>query len=829
MMLHPFQNSLLASKAFCLMLFGWCSVLPGACILQDNQIQSYLDQHGLTELSEAYLRGQLDRAQSKQEKISIANRLAHFYIEQSAAGEHGSELGKQLKDLLARFPELDDPQFNVALLQIEYRECKALFQNWIESKRDEKIRDELNEKWNSFDIELNRLKNSVDADNYRVVSQLEYFAGWSRYYLAISISDGGQRAEILKNSARSFRELLDLTDSQSIEDVDHEWLNLESIWNIRCLIGLGMVEQARKNEVAASACFDRILNDDSQQSMRDETRQWQFHSYYFAGLMRQAVKLSEQLFVENRASTDFWSSLVVAGRVWIDPESIEAKRLTMIGLTGLAKSNRFDLVLKHLETHDIQLTPDSFYASWIAAKVSTNQFEQTRDKEKLKLAYKLIQSALDFSGAIKDESSVANAKWLNAWIEYKLGDLEKAAESFQTVAQFVRYSRPDLSSQALWTRIQILRQLSSAEKRFQIQLAAAQSQLKRWFPESRYVQIAEFEQKRNQIISLSPSEVIQRLQSIDEQDPNFETAQLDIANASYQLWEEAHNSKTANSELAFSDLSDRVNFYFDRLPNASAEKKLQCGLLLVEAFLKRRPINIELTESWIQLLKNIAQKVDDDHPAKSELLIKEMKWAEHQNRNDESLEIAQWLADNGATTSQKNMGLIRLANHAESELEIATAENKKSIRRKLVGHYTKLVDHMDADQVQLKNSSNLRLALLRLGDLQMKEGNFKAADAHFGRLIAAFPNDGMILLGRARCSMAIGKPQDAMDDWRVLAKGSPTGSELWLEAKYYIIQTTRETDRRKAKQVYAQTTQLAPNMPEEWKQRYNELEILLTE
>jgi hypothetical protein len=53
---------------------------------------------------------------------------------------------------------------------------------------------------------------------------------------------------------------------------------------------------------------------------------------------------------------------------------------------------------------------------------------------------------------------------------------------------------------------------------------------------------------------------------------------------------------------------------------------------------------------------------------------------------------------------------------------------------------------------------------------------------------------------------------------------SDAGSEDWRTARYNLAVTLFETDREAARQVARQTTELDPEMPASWRERYSELE-----
>ena len=94
------------------------------------------------------------------------------------------------------------------------------------------------------------------------------------------------------------------------------------------------------------------------------------------------------------------------------------------------------------------------------------------------------------------------------------------------------------------------------------------------------------------------------------------------------------------------------------------------------------------------------------------------------------------------------------------------------------------------------------------------------ADQYLDRLIDVFPNQKDYLAASARIKTRRGELKDALPRWRLLANGVEPGSDLWYEAKYQLARCLWSTGDANAKQVFRQTIQLSPSIPDAWSKEY---------
>ena len=821
-------------------LFAICFALPGMASAQEDDLQNdsrqqlgnYLDKHGLSSLGEVELLRNIELAATRDSEIESVERLAEFYIGEIVGGTENREFDSRLIRLLENYPELNSSRFELLRLQATYRDNKQLFQQWIESNRDESLRIKLQLGWEKLSQRFQTVENQFQQSTDEIEQfniQVSYLHAWTQYYWAVSTGNeavvSGQTAKsLLQESGKKFRDLLNVADNQNLKNVDPEWLGLESIWNVRCLIGLGMVSQALGEQETASVCTQKILAFAGRQQVREEALQWRFHSFYFPGELALAVSFAEQMFANKIDSPVVWNSITLAGRMWIDPEDESAKRLTMIGLAGLARSNRMKSVEQLIRDYKIQLTSDSFYSSWIAASVVVAQYKETGNVELLMQADQLIDKALEYSQRIDDTESIANARWLSAWINYQTEEFSDAASGFRMVAETYRYKRPELASQALWMQIQMLERLSEQDQRYQMELVTATSELRRWFPESRYVKLVDFERKRRQISLLKPAEAIARLETIEPLDPNFETAQFEIVRALFRQWEEnrASRSEFTSVEQASEtdELESSVKSYLERFPEAKSENRVSLVLQMVSVFNELGNRN-DKSAQWLAQVETETQTQIPDSVA-NEFHLQSMRLADQQGDRESASKHAQTLIDSDSSWPYKSAGLVYLIRGLEGRLLEASQISRGEILRELYSSYIGLTEALINQGAVAGESGNLTTATFRIGELALEIGNYQVAYEKFEELENFYPDDAQVLLGLARSGQFLGK-ESAIENWRMLAKGTPVGTPNWVEAKFYVASQLAQSDPGTAEKICRQTVQMAPEMTPDWQKKFTQL------
>ncbi|HMO13302.1 MAG TPA: hypothetical protein PKD64_05700 [Pirellulaceae bacterium] len=812
----------------------WGATHAAARQLQDHasqQLISYLEKHQLDAFALAYLQESLKQTRSRDERLRAARALAHYYMRKRYVLDSEVVQDHSLIQLLNAFPELNEPAFELARMNAQYRLNKSQFQSWIETHRDERLRQQLLESWTDFREGLERHIQATESSITRMIdpettadtlSQSLYLRAWTLYYLGLVNGTDEEQMVLFNAAIDAFRQLLGFAPNDALDQVDSSWLDLSLAWNARCLIGLGMSAEAANDLAMAQQCFQRLDSSTVDPDVFLERQEWRFNSYFFPGKIAAAASFAGQLLADDFTNPLVWNSIVIAGRVWPEPDDAEARRMTLLGLAGLAKANRFDQVAALMDKYKIQMGSESLLSSWISAQLAYDRYIKNQSHDDLLLAEASIARALEFAELQHDENIAAQVLWLQALISIAASG-PSAAELFGNFAKLYRFKRPELASRALWMQIQLLDSEPSSRIQYSAHIASAEVNLKRWFPESRYVKLVEYRRIRQQLTRLDVREAIQMLESIDVSDPNYEMARYDLVQAYFRKWKQLSSdggstdaTAIAESKRLLHKLEEQVNNFLRNFPQSPAHYRVSCGLMMVDAMLKQTPPDLLVAHGWLQQMQPLADQLEHQNPAKADFHYYQLTVAEARNDIALGIESAQWLIDNATTPQTKTAGLVWQIRQIEANVEQPMFTADRSVKEHLCQLYTQLIDMLDNDTVELSNAPALRTAMQRAAELNLDLNNYRSAAEYFNRLLLAFPRNQRFLIGAARANDSMGQTDAALEAWRVLARGAEAGSEIWFEAKYRTIVAIIDSDPNQARILLEQTLQLAPDVPEPW-------------
>ena len=137
--------------------------------------------------------------------------------------------------------------------------------------------------------------------------------------------------------------------------------------------------------------------------------------------------------------------------------------------------------------------------------------------------------------------------------------------------------------------------------------------------------------------------------------------------------------------------------------------------------------------------------------------------------------------------------------------------------------FRRLVKVLGSAPGVLSESKNAQVAMRRLAELELLDGNAEAADLIFESLTEYFPQQQQYIYGRAKSATALKDYATALPLWKKLAANANAGTDLWYESKYQMIACLLPTDPRAAAQIYRQTIRLSPELPPEWRLPFLEL------
>ena len=105
-----------------------------------------------------------------------------------------------------------------------------------------------------------------------VAARATYFAAWSNYYLGL-VTQAAPGAEPYVQARDIFLHLLGFEDSLP-DDLEPEWLGLESIWRARSVIGLGLSLAACGELDASGRCFEMLEQGSVPPEIKEQAPYW---------------------------------------------------------------------------------------------------------------------------------------------------------------------------------------------------------------------------------------------------------------------------------------------------------------------------------------------------------------------------------------------------------------------------------------------------------------------------------------------------------------------------------------------------------------------------
>lgn len=824
----------------------------------DELVTQFLDRLGLTDLEIMHLERVIEKNLPKDKQVALAKKLADLYAgELMTSGgdqEKSRDLLQRIQKLTQSVPQADTPALQVMLLQADYTHAESLVTEWIANPADVKARDEANvilakitPKLNRFQEELNAeadaMADAIDdlADEGQreakenellrtqaVASRATYYAGWANYYLGLTKKESGDAD--FKIARDVFRRFLDM-GNEAYDQLDPEWLGLESAWRSGALIGLGLAEAAADNLDATKACFRLLEHPSVPLEIQDQASYWYVQGMLNAGKYDEAGSYAKEKIAEytagaTKGKVSLCVSLVRAAfgdrSETVSPEKSE---LGLLGLEGLARLGEQRTVRQLLDKYDIELpSGGGFFLRWIDGRRLLAAAERNKKPEDYQAAADALAAALVAPGANQHISSTAQCRYELAWCRYQLGQYEDAGRQYEQAVTGLKASDAKTAAESAWMAFVSYQKLSKDQPRFAATAVDVLKTLKRDFPEHPYAKRADYYIKRLQQNSASPKETIADLQKIERGNPLYLAARYDICLLVHQLWSRA--SEDGKAEVA-SELYAAVREYLAAArDDADDARKLKCCLLATDAALNGpRPDESVAADFLVEALP-LAQRLSPKDSLVAQYHYRRLQMAGRQGDDRARRTHADWLVNNAAGSTYELPALVVSAKSLDEELKSksTTVEERKSLLEEAYSVYARLAKR-EGDSVEaISTRKNARIATSKLAFYASQLGQFDEAGSHLEKLLAAYPKDKSYLRRAGLAYFQAGSYDKSLPHWRTILSGVPADSEEWYEAKYYQLNCLFNTDPETAKKVLRQFKLLHPNVgPPAWKDKFEAL------
>ena len=852
----------------------------------DADLAQYLDSLKLRRLKVSFWLAELEKSEQADSADSAdAQRIARQVLlaaveelqheipaaefetdEQVGAKARRSELLLLITHLTSRYPKLDHPEIQVAVIASEFELLQSQFSallidpvrkkilahstgltpavgSWAEFlERCKDLEQQVVSQLASLG-ELDADARNQSTDLLAVKSQLDFVAGWIRYYLAIGNpieSERGMREQWVSASRQSFFNLLGVNSLDELLAMQAEDIGLEVPWIARSVLGLALVDlvAADGQPQSGQALFRLLETQDVDRSISSSLPWWKLQGLCLAKDWEAANGLIVGwLSDEHHLRSDL--CLAIMAHVCQQQASgpagsamIELALLKRCAAQGLMRSGNFE-VLQQLEREGtLDFRTDSFVGLWFAAwkrfdahQQSTEQAAEI-DRAELTRAADELRLALGFREDWIAKLDLAQCRYLLAWVLLELGQFEQAAAHWRAVSSEMRSVDDKLSSKSLWLQTMAWKRIPG-QPAGSPRLKSAMQELVRLYPSSEYAGRATLELARLQIEAGEMNAARRSLQVYRVGDEFYPHAQLELLRIAVR---EIQVSRTTRErQLAqFDRLEQQVQEFLKRgLPR---EQQLGAINLWVLALLgcEGYPQKLTKIQHWLDrggpLFEELAA-VDDGLACVSNFRFARYRWAnlaladlqvpaqgvsefdtgqgERGNENSEwenqlgnaraaqeLLRIAQadsdWLASesnpDSASRAQVLVGKLR---QLERQLDnTAASENQRNEILDRAYSCAGQLSHLLGDSSQdLASNVNARVVYYRLAELELELEEFDKARLRLVELTRLYPRKFVYWRKLAEASSLAQRWEEALPLWEKVVAAEEVGSSGWLEAK----------------------------------------------
>jgi len=823
---------------------------------QTQEVERYLSRINADQLLIEHLESASASETDSKARQKQAGRLLGLYAKEIMTGRtaEDSKWREKSELILTTYPKLENNSIRIAILQSKYREGEIAFQNWWKQGRSSQQRAALQQLWSELIDELTglneiletsyqdqiaaRQSQGVAADSKEIIRteglllHTNYLLGWSAYFAGIL--NPNQLKPNLKKSDAWFRHFLQVEPKKLLTEVPETWFDFTSPWQIRAVVGLAMVQYGLNYPTEGQYCFDLIEKNSSDQRTRDSRHVWDFNSRIYLNDYAGAAELVDSLISSNRLSKNgrvsYWTTVINSGLAVRGSAPMVARNFLSTGLTGLAREFQSGQISDFLEQNQIRLADafsdkKDFAALWISGLLDFHDAQANDYTELLLDSKSKLASAIAAADDATNSLDVQRCKFVIAKIDHLHRNYSGAADAFLGVSlAFDRVDR-ELAAEAQWLAIRSFVELSRRDSRRLLDTNRAIDSFIRRFPGSTFAKRAEFEKLRVNLINVSPEDGIKRLNEISEQSPNYPVALNEIVKRRYEDWLQHFQSNSDQENQKIISLFE-AELNYRRLENASDQSKIKTTLLVIDALLRLENFDPLQVRQRLDVAQRFVERSRSSGNLYFEYRYYEFLFANRNGETDQAQQQAIWLSKNAKGTRFEKSALVLLAQTADQRFRQSLANNTATTRstEELVSVFERLVSVLGSSPQLLTSAPNSRIAYARLAELHAAAGSTKKAIEMFNILNQLFPKNKSYLVNLGRAHSMAEDFEAAISVWRKLAAGVQAGTELWFESKLNLAISLFKTGNYKgSKTLIAQTIRLSPEMPEQWKQEFDNL------
>ena len=851
-------------KAFLLGLIiqAFCPWTPSIC---GEEVDTWLEQRGMTRLLVEHLEGTLSGLEPK-DRGPVMVRLAQLYAQllsetddqaaRIAFEEKGRRLLKEVRgtDALSLELELSHGTYlgieqaaeQHRLRLLEDRQKTRLLESLQElidqlkplGRRVQKLVEMSTRGLERVESRIHKGRSKQDV-LLEMSNRINFLLGWCLYYQSW-ISNDLTRAE---EAERYFSRVLSL-DEFSPQDVSRDLRASSAIaWSV---IGMALVNQQIASDLSAMEWLDLLEDPIVPQEIRSQLPGW-----------RLAILLESGKFKEAEAYLQSISGQLDIPISWIrmcavlaldSPDESGARSLAATALAELASLGELgqlhDIVSRYAESIDGESFPFAYARAIldyrlamdlqesIEVDVSTRTNAWIRSRES-------VERSLLADDVERFDQARQQARLLKAWSLYYLGEYEAAGQLFEQVSDLL----PERDSgEALWmayvSEERRLELVGSESTRARVE-ALIDRYLERYPDGPRAgeltVRMAAGSEKHSM-------ESVDELLSVPLDSPARDEAESRAADILYRLFRDASDFKKKEKAVRYLSVAvPLMQREFESEEELQAAKSIARSRRILEVATNPNVLRLVAADAAMEILNSGRESTQH----RSKQLLDEIEYRTilmllARSNVDKAAESADVLYERNPAGVWSRLAIRRIIEYSMDSLRELGIDAQDGAHRRIVKFGMRLLTENSPLEESLKEKSNRSFASI-VGQSAMalstvsnvvdddSEQMLAMAWDLYDLLLIEEPRNESFLKSRAQMASSRGDDDEALRCWRIIAAGSPSGSEEWFQARCELLLILERTDPERARQVLDQHLVLYPGYgPEPWGEILGELALRLS-
>lgn len=871
--------SRLCSAAIALLL---CAVLVRAEDTQsEDALEGWLQSRGLHGLVALQLEQRLESATDRNRE-ELAERLAMVYaqlLEAAQDNDSRRELIERGQALLDSVDAADTVELRLGLTRAAYEGVESSAERirlrLPDAEPAEELARHLTDLEEQFariaqlaDQRVRALEKQEESGNAQIGDDLlsrslararrnrslaHYYGGWACVYIAELRED--QRESRAGDALRHFGWLLNAQRGQrpELERIPDSLFAYDHVARaaLGCALAYAMLQQSE----TASEWLDRIeQSEDLAASVAGSLGVFRMLAMAYADAWMQAeaaLRAYRGSDVLAPLEARLAAVLALDSRGDRRAERAATDQITRIAIADLVANSATSHIVELASMYDLSVEGGSgFIPKYVRALrlytsgqdrmkvIGAGSGEPVQDAEARRL---FLEAGIGFADA-HDEPDAAAFEMALAHVAVLRGlSLYFAADASNTLVEAARWlergasgidaTDPGRAREARWVAIRALEialQRGGGEA-VRTDHGRAIDAFVRAYPDDPRAALARFERATDP--RLSREQAVGLLLAVESESAVYEAARHRAAAMLYDSYKASAPDRRAWAARRFADIAEPLLYrdlrQSDPTDQAVARRALGLALRIAEVVLSTTELEVERAIGALDAIALIeARAVFDTAPFRQEVLYRRAQV--DLRRGD--IQAAEQIIDQMNPESRRTVGARLLFANAVASFRSEQGEGRVEWGERVVAYGRRVIaDLLDQGGdatggvlvgVQSDVAEAAELLWTETGEREMLELARRLAEV----LLNADPSDRATLTMAARLEEAAGESRAALEHWRVLAAGLPSGTEAWFEARYHVIINLEQVDRSAAVESIEQLMQLYPSLGEEpWRSELMEL------